>query len=208
MRVIGDATEAVDPRSAKKRLRVEMLAARRRLGARELAADARATAERVLGLPEVHSARCVAAYVSVGAEPGTRHLLDVLAARGLLVLVPVVLADGELDWAEYDGPGDLEPASHGLLEPAGGRLGVDAVRRADVVLAPALAVDLAGARLGKGGGYYDRALAHVRPPTLVCALLHDGELLPAGDVPTEAHDRRVDAVATPTHVHRVTPARA
>lgn len=204
MNVMGEPSSGPDPVTAKRRLRASMRAARGALGAHELAAHARATAERVLGLPEVVTARCVASYVSVGSEPGTRHLLDVLAARGVLVLVPVVLADRELDWAEYDGPGDLEPAAHGLLEPAGGRLGVDAVRRADVVLVPALAADHDGARLGKGGGYYDRALTHVHPPTLVCALVHDHELLPDGaTVPTEPHDRRVDAVVTPTVVHHV-----
>lgn len=208
MTVVGDPAPAPDVATAKRALRAEMLAARSAFSAIELAADARATTERVLALPEVTLARCVASYVSVGTEPGTRHLLDVLAARGVLVLVPVVLADRELDWAEYDGPGDLEPAAHGLLEPAGGRLGVDAVGRADVVLVPALAVDRDGARLGKGGGYYDRALTHVRRPTLVCALVHDAELLPAGaTVPTAAHDRRVDAVVTPTAVHRVKPER-
>lgn len=204
MTLVGEPLPSPDPVTDKRRLRASMRAARSALGAHDLAAHARGTAERVLALPEVVTARCVASYVSVGSEPGTRHLLDALAARGVLVLVPVVLADRELDWAEYDGPGDLEPAAHGLLEPAGGRLGVDAVRRADVVLVPALAVDRDGARLGKGGGYYDRALTHVRPPTLACALVHDGELLPDGEtVPTESHDRRVDAVVTSTLVHRV-----
>jgi len=194
-------------RPVKAALRALVVAARRDLGARELAADARLTATVVLDLPEVAAARCVAAYVSIGAEPGTRHLLDVLAARGVLVLTPVLLADGDLDWAEYDGPGGLEPAARGLLEPAGPRLGVDAVRRADVVVVPALAVDRHGNRLGRGGGSYDRALARLAPDALACALLHEGELLPPGAaVPTEPHDRPVHAVATPSAPHRFPPA--
>jgi len=187
-------------------MRQSVLSARAGLGAAELAADARRTSEVVLALPEVRAARCVSSYVSIGAEPGTRHLLDALAARGVLVLAPVLLADADLDWAEHDGPGGLMPAARGLMEPAGPRLGVDAVRRADVVVVPALAVDLDGGRLGRGGGSYDRALVRARPGALVLALLHEGELLPPGQrVPTEAHDRLVHAAATPTGLHRLRP---
>jgi 5-formyltetrahydrofolate cyclo-ligase len=191
---------------AKARLRAHVLARRGELTAPELATAARLLADTVLGAPEVAAARCVAAYVSVGAEPGTRHLLDALAERGTLVLAPVLLADGDLDWADYTGAGDLVPAPHGLLEPPGPRLGVDAITRADVVLVPALAVDHAGRRLGRGGGSYDRALARVvrqrgssTARIVCCALLHDGELLaPGDDVPAEPHDIGVGAVAMPS----------
>jgi len=62
------------------------------------------------------------------------------------------------------------------------------------VLVPALAVDPAGNRLGRGGGSYDRALARVTPGTFVCALLYDGEVVDR--VPADDHDRRVDAAVT------------
>ena len=122
-------------------------------------------------------AATVAAYVSVGQEPGTGPLLDLLAAAGKRVILPVLLPDNDLDWAAYDGPDSLVAAGRGLLEPAGRRLGPEAVATADVVLAPALAVDRTGMRLGRGGGSYDRALGHVPVGTFVCALLYDGELL-------------------------------
>ncbi|MDQ2624497.1 MAG: 5-formyltetrahydrofolate cyclo-ligase, partial [Actinomycetota bacterium] len=68
-----------------------------------------------------------------------------------------------------------------------------------VVLAPALAVDTAGNRLGNGGGWYDRALEHARPDVPVIALVHAEEIYDGDEypLPVEAHDRRVDAVATP-----------
>lgn len=184
--------------SSKAALRRRVLARRNALEVEVLAAAARDLAEVVLGIPEVGAARCVAAYVSVGREPGTRHLLDVLVERGVLVLLPVVLADRSLDWALYDRVDGLEPARLDLLEPSGPRLGVDAIARADVVLAPALAVDRSGHRLGRGGGYYDLALTRVRPGTCITALLHDGELLPPRQhVPTATHDVAVHAVAQP-----------
>ena len=67
--------------------------------------------------------------------------------------------------------------------------------RADVVLAPALAVDAAGNRLGRGGGSYDRALARVGPLIPLIALLYDDELLDR--VPAAPHDTPVRAVVRP-----------
>ena len=133
----------------------------------------------------------VAAYLSVGTEPGTTALLAALAARGVEVLLPVLLPDRDLDWAlAADG---VAPAAHGLLEPCGKRLGRDAIADCSLVVVPALAVDRTGARLGRGGGSYDRVLP--RTTGRVVALLHDGETVV--QLPTEPHDRPVDAVVTP-----------
>jgi 5-formyltetrahydrofolate cyclo-ligase len=87
------------------------------------------------------------------------------------------------------------PGPRGLAEPGEPRRGPEAVARADVVLAPALAVDHAGNRLGRGGGSYDRALARVTPLIPVIALLYDAELL--GHVPAESHDTPVRAAVRP-----------
>jgi 5-formyltetrahydrofolate cyclo-ligase len=56
-------------------------------------------------------------------------------------------------------------------------------------------VDRRGVRLGRGGGYYDRALAHAASHALVTAVLYDGELLDT--LPAQPHDRPVGAVLTP-----------
>ncbi len=166
-----------------------------------------ALAERALELPELVRARTVAAYVSVENEPGTLALLDALHARGVRVLLPALLPDNDLDWGAYTGEGSLARVQHGgkmaLFEPAGERLGPDAVTSADVVLLPGLAVDARGMRLGRGGGSYDRVLARLERarahPALV-VLLYDSEVVES--VPEEAHDRPVDAVVTPSGLRR------
>ena len=134
----------------------------------------------------------VAAYLSVGTEPGTAALLSALAEREVEVLLPVLLGDGDLDWARA-GDG-VQPGPHGLLQPAGERLGVDAISRCSAVVVPALAVDRAGHRLGRGGGSYDRALP--RTAAWVVALLHDGEAVT--ELPAESHDAPVHALLTPS----------
>ncbi len=191
----------------KRTLRRGLLAVRSGLTGDDVRKAAVALAQRALELTELAGADTVAAYVSVGSEPGTRVLLDALHARGTRVLLPVLLADNDLDWAAYDGEGSLVRVRHQgrieLLEPAGARLGPAAVLEADAVLLPGLAVDGHGTRLGRGGGSYDRVLARLEragaDPALV-VLLYDSEVL--GHVPAEAHDHPVRAAVTPSGVHR------
>jgi 5-formyltetrahydrofolate cyclo-ligase len=89
----------------------------------------------------------------------------------------------------------MVPGPRGLLEPGEPPRGVDAVARADAVLVPALAVDGAGRRLGRGGGSYDRALARVGPLVPLIALVYDDELVE--HVPAESHDIPVRATVSP-----------
>lgn len=180
---------------AKVALRDQIRTARRRLSVAELGARARGLAAVVTAHPEVRRAATVAAYVSVGSEPGTGPLLDSLAALGKRVILPVVLPDLDLDWGTWRGSSALAPARLGLLEPVD-RLGLDAVATADVVIVPGLAVATDGSRLGQGGGCYDRALGRVPVGTPVACLLYDEEV--GRDVPVDPHDRPVTAAATPT----------
>jgi 5-formyltetrahydrofolate cyclo-ligase len=151
--------------------------------------------DHVLEMPQVTSAGTIAAYYSVGTEPDTHGLIFALWKRGSYVVLPVLLPDGDLDWASYEGPESLAPGPRGVLQPVEPVRGTGTVARADVVLVPALAVDVRGRRLGRGGGSYDRALARVGPQVPTIALLYDSELLPS--VPAEEHDQPVRAVARP-----------
>ena len=176
-------------------LRDQLVTTRGRRSLLEVSEGARAIARHLVETSEVRRAATVAAYVSIGTEPGTGPLLDALTAMGRRVILPVVLPDLDLDWAVYDGPDHLARARRGLLEPDGERLGPEAVATADVVLTPGLAVDRTGMRLGQGGGCYDRTLGRVPVGTFTCTLLYDGEVL--DEVPAAPHDRRVTAVVTP-----------
>ena len=182
-------------------LRDQLVTGRGRRSLLEVSGSARAIAGPLMDTSEVRRAATVAAYVSIGTEPGTGPLLDALAALGRRVILPVVLPDLDLDWAVYDGQGALARARRGLLEPTGERLGLEAVATADVVLTPGLAVDRTGMRLGQGGGCYDRALGRVPVGTFTCTLLYADELLDA--VPADTHDRPVTAVVTPAGVSRL-----
>jgi len=183
--------DAERSRAAKLALRNRMVTVRRSLTPSARLAAARQLQDQILALVRREHPSIVAAYVPVGPEPGGTDLPARLAATGVRVLLPVLLPDNDLDWASFEG--SLVPGRRGLSEPTGERLGVEAVASAGLILVPALAVDRAGHRMGRGGGSYDRALARTVAPAV--ALLHDGELI--DEVPAEPHDRPVHGAITP-----------
>lgn len=216
MTLPGEAPKTADDdvRAAKRELRARLRAAREARSEHDRYAAASGLAVRVGAVPEVATlvggaTGCVAAYASLGTEPGTDALRSLLALSGVRVLLPVIRDDGGLDWG-WDAD-DLVPRDHRLAIPepptAGLPEGAQGLTEAGcrVVLVPALAVDVRGHRLGQGGGFYDRMLAtlpdvEVGGPLRV-AVVHDDELLDT--VPHEPHDRRMDAVLTPSRFQRL-----
>ena len=93
-------------------------------------------------------------------------------------------------WTDPWGDGDLEVGPYGALQPADDAKSIEP----DVLIVPLLGFTASGARLGQGGGHYDRWLAD-HPDTLAIGLAWDVPELPA--LPVEAHDRPLAAVITP-----------
>ncbi|MGC6486715.1 MAG: 5-formyltetrahydrofolate cyclo-ligase, partial [Planctomycetota bacterium] len=134
----------------------------------------------------------VAAYWPVGAELDPRALARALQDRHAARLA-LPRVDGEqMTFRAWRRDEDLEPAGFHTMGPA--RAAPEL--RPDIVLAPLLGCDRRGGRLGQGKGYYDRALAGLDAggDLFVGGVAFDAQLLPA--VPTEVHDRRLDAVLT------------
>ena len=186
-------TDPGKPAVAKDALREGLLFRRRARSTAERAAAADAvTAALLAGLQGV---RTLAAFVPDPAEPGCGRLPDAFTQLGARILLPVIPSSGRtLDWAVY--AGELETGRFGLSHPVGPRLGPLALQDADAVVVPALAVDRFGMRLGRGGGYYDRALVHARPDAVLVTVVFDDERV--AELPREVHDRPVTAVVTPS----------
>jgi 5-formyltetrahydrofolate cyclo-ligase len=160
---------------AKAALRATLLAARRARSESDLVSARVAIAAHALAV--AGSLRCVAAYEPLRTEPGSVQLLDGLGELGITVLLPVLEPDRDLSWV-VRGTEDARPLAD-----------------AQLVLAPALAVDHHGNRLGRGGGSYDRALARVAGGTPVLALVFADEVLAA--VPVDPWDHPVTGALTP-----------
>lgn len=183
--------------STKTQLRAEILSARRALAPQLHDAEAHALCGHLASF--IGAGETVCAYVPVGSEPGTVELIDSLLRREVRVLLPVAQHDAAglptpLLWGEYR-PGGLVAARFGLQEPAQPWLPADAIAAASVVLVPALAVDRAGVRLGRGAGFYDRSLPMAAGAARLVAVVRDDELVDR--LPAEPHDVRMTHALTP-----------
>ncbi|MEV5051842.1 5-formyltetrahydrofolate cyclo-ligase [Arthrobacter sp. LAR12-1-1.1] len=157
-----------------------------------------------------------AVYLGVGAEPPTLPLLTAMTVAGHRVLLPVCEPDISLSWVYWTPQSGFVRSRYApIQEPVGERHSTAVMRDATAVILPATAVDFSGNRIGQGGGYYDKflaALAAMSPasgaasdavalPT--AAVVYDTEVLPAGSIPAESFDRKVDVALTPGGIIRL-----
>ena len=161
------------------------------------AATSRAIAELAAGVPWVTRARTLAGYVASDGEPDVEIILEAARARGALVVLPRQRADGSLELVVATPETPLARGASDVLEPAGPAVDPALLPGPATLLAPAVALDRLGRRLGRGGGAYDRLLVELRRLgwTIVGVCLA-ADLL--DELPEEPHDQRVDAVLVDT----------
>lgn len=137
----------------------------------------------------------VAGYRAIDDELDPLPLLNRLRKQGAKIVLPRVESTGEMTFRLHEKPEDLVKGPFGILQPAS-----DAIEmRPKLVLAPMLAFDARGARLGYGKGYYDRAIKALREdgPCFYVGLGYSQQQVDA--VPTEAHDIALDWAETPNN---------
>ncbi|MCX7492285.1 5-formyltetrahydrofolate cyclo-ligase [Corynebacterium sp. P6129] len=189
----------VDPREVKETLRRSILDARASTPpGRRRTLDTRLV-EGVLQLIRSGDPSTVAAYSPMPGEPGGGLLVEALLSVLPGIWLPVSGPAGRLSWAFCESTGDLHRGRFGITEPAGPRMET-LPGDVELLLCPALACSVEGVRLGRGAGYFDRALAGVdRNRCRIIALTYESELLDG--LPAEAHDEPVDGVLTPDAFH-------
>ena len=141
-----------------------------------------------------------AAYLPIRSEISPLPLVAALHSAGQQTAMPITPAEGEALsfrlWAVGD---DLEAGPYGTSQP----LTVGQPVLPDIILAPLLAFDAAGWRLGYGGGFYDRTIADLAMRRHQCAVIglgFDGQKL--DKVPIGPYDMPLDALLTPSGLHR------
>ncbi len=171
--------------------------ARSAIGPDARSAAAEALAERLLAIPEVANARVVLAYAANAEEISLAPTVAALRARGAAMAFPRVEAPGVLGVHLIVSDDELVPGALGIKEPS-----PDAERipreSIDAVLVPGVAFDAEGARLGYGGGFYDRLLPTLRHDCRRVGVAFDEQIVEA--LPVDEHDACVDVVATPTRL--------
>lgn len=138
-------------------------------------------------LPRLAASATVAVYLRQDGELDLAPVVAKGRERGVVLAVPV-LACGALRFAAYRAEEPLRRGRYGLLEPAN-----PALLRPTLVLAPLVAFDAQGNRLGMGGGHYDRYFAE-HPQTERVGVAHECQR--TSELPTDPWDVRLDAVVT------------
>ncbi len=137
------------------------------------------------------AARAVAIFAPQAREPDVEMLWA--RASGKSIAYPRV-ADDRLDLYRAESLYDLAPGSFGVREPAANPAHAVAPDTLDLILVPGVAFSPGGARLGRGGGYYDRLLASLPAHTCKIGVCFDPQIL--AELPLEPHDQHVDFIAT------------
>ncbi len=188
---------AFDLGAEKSARRTEVLAARAGWSAAGRAAADAAILGNLLAMPAFQHASSVLGYLNFGTEFASEHWVAAALAGGKRVALPRVNpATRELDlfWVT-DLARELVVGKWGIREPSIERcerlMGLNEV---EFALLPGVAFTRRGARLGYGGGFYDKLLARfVAHPPLVAAAY---ALQVVADLPQEPTDMPVDWLVT------------
>ncbi|MGE5564881.1 MAG: 5-formyltetrahydrofolate cyclo-ligase [Parcubacteria group bacterium] len=182
-----------DPTSAKTLLRTEMRARRRSLAEEHPEACRRAAP--LLPLEKLPPFTVVSGYRPQGSEMDPGPVMRLLQEKGARLALPVAPSrDTPLIFRAYDPTAKLVPDAFGIPSP-----GPEAEElRPDLVIAPLVAFDRRGGRLGQGGGHYDRTIQNLKRDgaVFVLGLAYAGQEV--ARVPSEPHDERLDAILTET----------
>jgi 5-formyltetrahydrofolate cyclo-ligase len=179
--------------SAKTMMRLEMRARRRALA--EDAPEACRRAAALLPLEKLPKFTVVSGYRPQGAEIDPGPLMRRLQGEGARLCLPVSISrEAPLTFRAFDAETTLVPDAFGIPSPP---LEAEALTP-DLVIAPLMAFDRSGARLGQGAGHYDRTLENLRAggQVFVLGLAFAGQEV--ARVPAEPHDQRLDAILTET----------
>lgn len=145
----------------------------------------------LMELPAVRAARVVLLFWSFGSEVPTDVIARRLHADGRRVLLPY-LTGSRMEAGELRDGDALVPTSYGPMEPADRRpVEPDQI---DLVVAPGLAFDRQGHRVGYGSGHFDRYLARLRDDATRVGIAFHQQVLPA--IPHGPSDQRLDVLVT------------
>ena len=168
----------------KRELRQQIRTQKRRLSAVEMAVMSEDICSKVLALASWQEAGTLLLYYPLPDEVDVRLLIKDAFESGKKVLLPVVKGD-ELELHLYEGEASLKEGAFGIMEPTGPLFAPKHYDEIELAVIPGMAFDSAGHRLGRGKGYYDRLLPHLKAAKLI-GICFSFQFL--DEVPAEAHD--------------------
>ena len=177
-------------------IRKEILSQRKKLTADEVEVKSAQIVSRIIEFSIVDQPQVIMCYMDFRNEVQTEALIEYLLSLGKVVVLPKVNPETNLlDLFQIEGFKDLIVSSMGILEPAD-HLVSALPTDIDLILAPGVAFDLRGYRMGYGAGYYDKLLPQIRPDCNVIGLAFDLQIVE--ELPVESHDQPMDSILTET----------
>lgn len=163
-------------------------------------ADICARLVELLGNSGAAAPRTVAVYAAMGSEVDPAAFAAAAAKRGWRVAYPCMLsaidaaACGQRMCMRAVSAGDASEApfiahptrAFATMDIDSSRFPIVPAAELDMIIVPLVAFDRTGARLGYGGGCYDRYLPTVAPECLIVGIAFDEQRV--DHVPTDAHD--------------------
>jgi len=153
--------------------------------------------ELIAAMDEYIEADRILLYASYRSEAGTMMIIEHALSAGKEVVLPRVDEDkGCLTKHVISSLSDIGEGFKGIPEPV-----TDVcvrVEDVDLIIVPGVAFSPQGARIGYGGGYYDRLLPRVKGTRPIVALAYEEQIFP--EIPAEGHDIGMDTIVTPERI--------
>ena len=182
---------------AKQQWRLTLRKRRQQCAEQQQGDASQALAKSLISLPEWINASCVAVYRAIGDEIDPSYAAEKAVQAGKRVVYPRIVGPGDLSFCDWQAGDPLETSMAGITQPTASAV-VAPVDTIDFFVIPLLGCDLAGFRLGYGGGFYDRALANAGG--FRCGVGYEGQIVAA--LPRESHDEAMHCMVTELGAHR------
>jgi 5-formyltetrahydrofolate cyclo-ligase len=179
-------------------LRARAVQRRECLSASEAGPKSRLIQQRVLSFPPYLRSGAVALYSPSRNEVATEEIRDHALNTGKKLFYPKLDAGADLQWVRLEAADKMKAGRYGILEPIGVARPSQKDAEGLLVFVPGLAFDLHGNRLGRGRGWYDRALASLGDRARFIALAFEFQIV--AEVPTDSWDRKVHHIVTERRV--------
>jgi 5-formyltetrahydrofolate cyclo-ligase len=186
------------PEETRNGLRSAILKRRRALSPATCLFWSRSIQAKVLELPQYLAAPSLVLYCAAGNEVETRAIMDHALGHGKKVFCPKLSAHHPVAFAQIFSEADLIPGPLGILEPVGDVHPVEDDPGDLMVIVPGLLFDIQGNRLGRGGGWYDRALHRFEGRGVFVGLAYEFQVV--DKIPAQSWDKKVHYVATESRV--------
>lgn len=184
--------------------RQAILQQRKALTQEEVQALSQLVLDRVLNHPYLQQPRLIASYLSCSGELDTITLNEQLQNKQHQLCLPVISPTerGIMDFHRYHSLAELKPNKFNIPEPLPSKESLVQPHELELVVVPLVGFTGSGARLGMGGGYYDRILKQISPNCLKLGLAYDFQR--NDEIESKDWDVPLDEIITPTQHYRFT----